>query len=95
MSFTSARPRARPSARDCAPDAFRALAGRRTGPAGLPHATAVEQGVPVYDAARVEDGPALRDEPARALADGPGIVVFRVPSRTRRSSTGSPPSSTR
>jgi ectoine hydroxylase-related dioxygenase (phytanoyl-CoA dioxygenase family) len=47
-----------------------------------PHAREVEQGVLVYDAATVRGATgderwALRAELARALADGPGVVLFR------------------
>ncbi|QQS01828.1 MAG: phytanoyl-CoA dioxygenase family protein [Austwickia sp.] len=42
----------------------------------LPHATRVEAGVPVYDAAALRPTDALLAELAFALADGPGIVVF-------------------
>ncbi|MEV5430365.1 phytanoyl-CoA dioxygenase family protein [Streptomyces sp. NPDC052701] len=80
MSSTSsvtAHHRAWLSGQDCDLDAFRALVEQETDPAGLPHAAAVEQGVPVYDAARLEAGRALRDELVHALADGPGVVVFR------------------
>ncbi|MFF8971030.1 phytanoyl-CoA dioxygenase family protein [Streptomyces sp. NPDC014995] len=79
MSFTSAAPSAWLSERDCDLDAFRALVERPTDLAGHPHATAVEGGVLVYDGDRMRaaDGPALRAELVRALADGPGIVVLR------------------
>ncbi|MEV0170597.1 phytanoyl-CoA dioxygenase family protein [Streptomyces sp. NPDC050803] len=59
------------SVQDCSLDAFRTLVERTTDPADYPHATAVEQGVPVYE------GTAPRAELVRALTDGPGVVVFR------------------
>ncbi|WP_432503909.1 phytanoyl-CoA dioxygenase family protein [Kineococcus arenarius] len=68
---------------DCDLDAFRAVVEQETDPRDHPHADAVEQGVPVYgDRLRRSpgEGPARREvqaELVRALADGPGIVVFR------------------
>ncbi|MFJ4681910.1 phytanoyl-CoA dioxygenase family protein [Streptomyces sp. NPDC088789] len=59
-------------------DAFRALVERTTDPAACPLAAAVERNVPVYDGRRPPaDRRALQCELVRALADGPGIVVFR------------------
>ncbi|MFI6034690.1 phytanoyl-CoA dioxygenase family protein [Streptomyces sp. NPDC051315] len=79
MSFTSAAPSAWLSERDCDLAAFRGLVERATDLADHPHATSVEGNVPVYDGDRMRaaDGPALRTELVRALADGPGIVVLR------------------
>ena len=69
---------------DCDLDAFRALVEQETRLEDYPGAESVEQGVLVYGAA-VRDVPAsgpgrraLQAELARALADGPGIVVFRA-----------------
>ncbi|GAA0963719.1 phytanoyl-CoA dioxygenase family protein [Kribbella koreensis] len=57
------------------------LAVLRTGtdPAGYPYADAIEQQVPLYDAARIrkEDPPSVQAELAKALSDGPGIVVLK------------------
>jgi ectoine hydroxylase-related dioxygenase (phytanoyl-CoA dioxygenase family) len=51
----------------------------QTDPADYPHAAAVEQQVPVYDAARVRaaDPREVQSEFVRAFADGPGIVVLK------------------
>lgn len=71
------------TAADCDLDEFRGVVEVATQPADYPHAESVEQGVLVYGAA-VRDVPAsgparraLQAELARALAEGPGIVVFR------------------
>ncbi|MFF9127254.1 phytanoyl-CoA dioxygenase family protein [Streptomyces sp. NPDC014889] len=80
MSSTSVHRRAWLSEQDCDLGSFRALVERGTDPAGYPHASAVDQGVLVYDAERVRgagDGLSLRAELVRALDEGPGIVVFR------------------
>ncbi|MFF4018575.1 phytanoyl-CoA dioxygenase family protein [Streptomyces sp. NPDC001843] len=61
-------------------DAFRALVERATDPADYPYASAVERNVLVYDSERLRaagDLRAVRTELVRALADGPGIVVFK------------------
>ncbi|MFJ4642772.1 phytanoyl-CoA dioxygenase family protein [Streptomyces bobili] len=67
------------SERDCDLDAFRALVERGTDVAAYPHAASVERGVLVYDGDRLRGGsvPEVGAELVRALADGPGIVVFR------------------
>jgi ectoine hydroxylase-related dioxygenase (phytanoyl-CoA dioxygenase family) len=51
----------------------------QTDPADYPHAAAVEQQVPVYDAAQVRaaDPREVQSEFVRAFADGPGIVVLK------------------
>ncbi len=64
---------------------FRRLVEQTTDPADYPHADAVEQGVLVYgeracataDGAAPAQRRALQAEIARALADGPGVVVVR------------------
>jgi ectoine hydroxylase-related dioxygenase (phytanoyl-CoA dioxygenase family) len=80
MSFTSAAPSAWLTEQDCDLDAFRALVERTTDLAGYPHATSVEGNALVYDGDRLRaaDGPAVRTELVRALADGPGVVVLRA-----------------
>ncbi|MEV5437097.1 phytanoyl-CoA dioxygenase family protein [Streptomyces sp. NPDC052682] len=65
------------SEQDCDLDALRALVEQPTDPTDHPHATAVERNVPVYDAGLLEPDRVLEAELVRALADGPGIVVFR------------------
>lgn len=77
MSFTSVHPRVWLSEQDCDLDAFRALVERATDPADYPHASAVERNVPVYDTGLLEGDRVVQTELVRALADGPGIVVFR------------------
>ncbi|MFF3503977.1 phytanoyl-CoA dioxygenase family protein [Streptomyces sp. NPDC003247] len=79
MSSTSAPPSVRLSERDCDLDAFRALVERATDLADHPHAASVEGNALVYDGDRLRaaDGPAVREEVVRALADGPGVVVLR------------------
>ncbi|MER6977311.1 phytanoyl-CoA dioxygenase family protein [Streptomyces carpinensis] len=65
---------------DCDLDAFRALVERTTDLAGHPHASAVEQGVLVYDGERLvaaDDRRAVQAELVRALDEGPGVVVVR------------------
>ncbi|WP_316743940.1 phytanoyl-CoA dioxygenase family protein [Streptomyces sp. MK7] len=66
--------------RDCDLDAFRALVERTTDLAGHPHASAVEQGVLVYDRERLVaagDRAAVRAELVHALDEGPGVLVVR------------------
>ncbi|MCX5527893.1 phytanoyl-CoA dioxygenase family protein [Streptomyces bobili] len=67
------------SERDCDLDAFRALVEQATDVAAYPHAASVERNVLVYDGDRLRGGsaPEVGAELVRALADGPGIVVFR------------------
>jgi ectoine hydroxylase-related dioxygenase (phytanoyl-CoA dioxygenase family) len=77
MSFTSVHHRAWLSEQDCDLDAFRALVEQATDPADYPHASAVERNVPVYDCGLLEGDRVVQAELVRALADGPGIVVFR------------------
>ena len=58
---------------------FRAQVERDTDPADYPFAEDVLSNVPVYSAAtmtRADDRRALQTELIRALADGPGVVVF-------------------
>ncbi|WP_210592418.1 phytanoyl-CoA dioxygenase family protein [Streptomyces sp. GESEQ-35] len=64
---------------DCDLDAFRALVERKTDAADYPHAASVAQNVLVYDSDRLRDGSRrdIQAELVRALADGPGIVVFQ------------------
>ncbi|MDN0200095.1 phytanoyl-CoA dioxygenase family protein [Streptomyces sp. S.PNR 29] len=81
MSVTAAHRRAWLSEQDCDLDTFRALVERTTDPADYPHASCVERNVLVYDADRLRrpggDRREIQAELVRALADGPGIVVFR------------------
>ncbi|MEG8279103.1 phytanoyl-CoA dioxygenase family protein [Streptomyces sp. AHA2] len=77
MSFTSVHHRAWLSEQDCDLDAFRDLVEQATDPSDHPHASAVERNVPVYDCALLEGDRVVQAELVRALADGPGIVVFR------------------
>ncbi|MGW2049608.1 phytanoyl-CoA dioxygenase family protein [Streptomyces sp. NPDC001858] len=85
MSFTSATSahgHAGLTEQDCDLDVFRSLVERTTDLADFPHAGAVEGNVLVYDSERLRtaapgSGRELRAELVRALADGPGIVVFR------------------
>ncbi|MBX9360643.1 phytanoyl-CoA dioxygenase family protein [Streptomyces sp. WAC04114] len=77
MSFTSVHHRAWLSEQDCDLDAFRALVEQATDPADYPHASAVEHNVLVYDCGLLEGDRVVQAELVRALADGPGIVVFR------------------
>ncbi|MFH9011410.1 phytanoyl-CoA dioxygenase family protein [Streptomyces sp. NPDC017943] len=77
MSFTSVHHRAWLSEQDCDLDAFRALVEQATDPTDYPHASTVERDVPVYDCALLEGDRVVQAELVRALADGPGIVVFR------------------
>ncbi|MEU0343626.1 phytanoyl-CoA dioxygenase family protein [Streptomyces bobili] len=67
------------SERDCYLDDFRALVESATDVAAYPHATSVERNVLVYDGDRLRGGsaPEVGAELVRALADGPGIVMFR------------------
>ncbi|MGW0417722.1 phytanoyl-CoA dioxygenase family protein [Streptomyces sp. NPDC003015] len=80
MSFTAVHRRAWLSEQDCDLDSFRALVERTADPADYPHASAVERNVLLYDAERVrgaKDRRELQEELVRALADGPGVVVFQ------------------
>jgi ectoine hydroxylase-related dioxygenase (phytanoyl-CoA dioxygenase family) len=67
-------------AEDCRLEEFRALTAQRTQLGDYPHADGTEQDVLVYDSERLRaarDRAAVRAELARALLDGPGIVVFK------------------
>jgi ectoine hydroxylase-related dioxygenase (phytanoyl-CoA dioxygenase family) len=71
------------SADDCRLADLIDLVNRKTDPADYPYASAVEQNVLVYDGARLrkqlsrpECRPRVETELARALLDGPGIVVL-------------------
>ncbi|GAA0922339.1 phytanoyl-CoA dioxygenase family protein [Streptomyces thermoalcalitolerans] len=80
MSFTPAHRRSWLSEQDCDLDSFRALVERTTDPADYPHASSVERNVLLYDAGRLreaDDHRAVQAELARALEEGPGVVVFR------------------
>lgn len=80
MSLTSMHRRSWLSEQDCDLDSFRALVERTTDPADYPHASSVERNVLLYDAGRLReagDRRAVQAELARALEDGPGVVVFR------------------
>jgi ectoine hydroxylase-related dioxygenase (phytanoyl-CoA dioxygenase family) len=68
---------------DCRLDDFISQVSEQTDLAGYPHASSVEQGVLVYDSARLRAELAraggrreVAAELIRALQDGPGIVVF-------------------
>ncbi|MFI2629354.1 phytanoyl-CoA dioxygenase family protein [Streptomyces collinus] len=77
MSFTSVHHRSWLSEQDCDLDAFRELVEQATDPVDYPHACAVERNVLVYDCGLLEGDRVVQAELVRALADGPGIVVFR------------------
>jgi ectoine hydroxylase-related dioxygenase (phytanoyl-CoA dioxygenase family) len=67
-------------AQDCRLDEFRELTTRRTRLADYPRAEGTEQEVLRYDSERLRaarDHGAVRAELARALLDGPGIVVLK------------------
>ncbi|MFE9685470.1 phytanoyl-CoA dioxygenase family protein [Streptomyces sp. NPDC006285] len=81
---TPAGPRTWLSADDCDLDAFRELVERDTDVADHPYAAAVERNVLLYDSERlraeIRTPQGRRDvqaELVRALAEGPGIVVFK------------------
>jgi ectoine hydroxylase-related dioxygenase (phytanoyl-CoA dioxygenase family) len=63
---------------DCRLDDLLEVVAERTDLSGYPHADRVEQEVLVYDAAAVarQDRRTVQAELARALSDGPGIVVL-------------------
>jgi ectoine hydroxylase-related dioxygenase (phytanoyl-CoA dioxygenase family) len=63
------------TAADCRLEDFRAVVEQTTDHADYPLAEAVADNVLIYG--RVSPSSELRDELTRALADGPGIVVFR------------------
>ncbi|MER6287697.1 phytanoyl-CoA dioxygenase family protein [Streptomyces sviceus] len=80
MSFTAVHRRAWLSEQDCDLGSFRALVERTADPADYPHASGVERNVLLYDAERVrgaKDRREVQEELVRALADGPGVVVFQ------------------
>lgn len=65
---------------DCRLEDLLAVLADETDLADYPYAAAVEQQVLLYDSARLRaasDPPAVQAEFARALSDGPGIVVLR------------------
>jgi ectoine hydroxylase-related dioxygenase (phytanoyl-CoA dioxygenase family) len=65
------------SAADCRLADLRALVERQTDPADYPHAAGVRENVLIYDGTiHRADRRAVQAELARALMDGPGIVVF-------------------
>ena len=71
------------SADDCRLGDLINLVNRKTDPADYPHASTVEQNVLIYDGARLRKQlsrpacrPQVETELARALLDGPGIVVL-------------------
>jgi ectoine hydroxylase-related dioxygenase (phytanoyl-CoA dioxygenase family) len=66
------------SAADCRLADFRALVEQETDRADFPHAADVRQNVLIYEHGILDADPrAAQAELARALRDGPGIVVFR------------------
>src|SRR3954470_373326 len=87
------------TAEDCRLEDFRAVVETTTELADYPHADEVRENVLVYGArlrshsSTPEGRREVQAELARALADGPGIVVFACAFPTPASSTGPPPSS--
>ncbi|MFD9000318.1 phytanoyl-CoA dioxygenase family protein [Streptomyces sp. NPDC059582] len=80
MSLTAAQRRVWLSAQDCDLAAFRTLVERTTDLAAYPHASAVTDGVLVYDSDRLRGAGDRREvgaELVRALDEGPGVVVLR------------------
>jgi ectoine hydroxylase-related dioxygenase (phytanoyl-CoA dioxygenase family) len=84
MSSTATRPRTWLTEADCDLDAFRSLVEQRTEAGDHPSADAVVSNVPLYDgdrlrglAATPEGRREVQGELARALLDGPGIVVLK------------------
>ncbi|MGD6741345.1 phytanoyl-CoA dioxygenase family protein [Streptomyces sp. BH106] len=84
MSLTDAGSRAWLSEGDCALDEFRSLVEQRTDVRDYPSAAGIEQNVVVYDSERLrglgataEGRRSVQGELARALLDGPGIVVLK------------------
>jgi ectoine hydroxylase-related dioxygenase (phytanoyl-CoA dioxygenase family) len=84
MSRTLSGPRTWLSVDDCDLGRFRELVEQVTDPADYPYAAAVERNVPLYDSDRLRAAAGTPDgrrdvqsELVRALADGPGIVVFQ------------------
>src|SRR3954451_19543702 len=64
------------TADDCRLEGFRALVEQRTAAADHPHAADVVQNVPIYR--DVRHTPEFQAEVARALLDGPDVVVFEA-----------------
>lgn len=84
MPLTTAGRRTWLSEKDCDLDGFRALVEQTTDLHDYPYAASVERNVLLYDSDRLRTAAATPDgrrevqaELARALTDGPGIVVFR------------------
>ncbi|MEV0636232.1 phytanoyl-CoA dioxygenase family protein [Streptomyces sp. NPDC050619] len=80
MSLTAAQHRAWLTEQDCDLGVFRSLVERTTDLADYPHASSVEGNVLCYDSERLRAAGSdreVRAELVGALADGPGIVVFR------------------
>ncbi|MER6225078.1 phytanoyl-CoA dioxygenase family protein [Streptomyces sp900105755] len=84
MPTSTATARAWLTEADCDLDAFRSLVDQRTDPADTPSAERVEQNVPLYDSDRLraltatpEGRREVQGELARALLDGPGVVVLK------------------
>ncbi|MBV1942457.1 phytanoyl-CoA dioxygenase family protein [Streptomyces sp. BV286] len=84
MSRTLSGPRTWLSVDDCDLEGFRELVERGTDPADHPYAASVERNVPLYDSESLRAGirtpegrRRVQAELVHALADGPGIVVFR------------------
>jgi ectoine hydroxylase-related dioxygenase (phytanoyl-CoA dioxygenase family) len=77
--MTTTTTRARLTVADCRLDDLRAVLADRTDPGDFRLAATVEQEVLVYEADRLRaaDPDVARAELVRALADGPGVVVFR------------------
>jgi ectoine hydroxylase-related dioxygenase (phytanoyl-CoA dioxygenase family) len=65
------------TAADCRLKDFRALVEQKTELAEYPHAADVEGNVLIYDGRTIGDTSEVRAELARALLEGPGIVVFK------------------
>ncbi|WP_328773452.1 phytanoyl-CoA dioxygenase family protein [Streptomyces sp. NBC_00286] len=77
MTVTSVHPRPWLSEQDCDLDSFRALVEQETDPTDYPQASAIVRNVPVYEADQAEADREFQAELVHALAEGPGIVVFR------------------
>ena len=77
MTVTSVHTRPWLSEQDCDLDSFRALVEQETDPTDYPQASAIVRNVPVYDADQAEADREFQAELVHALAEGPGIVVFR------------------
>ncbi|HEV8568147.1 MAG TPA: phytanoyl-CoA dioxygenase family protein [Actinoplanes sp.] len=65
------------TAADCRLADFRALTEQKTELTEYPHAADVEGNVLIYDGRTIGDTSGVRAELARALLEGPGIVVFK------------------